>query len=175
MIESPTKQRSRPEDPPPFRIDRDGVWFYHDSPILRKPLVKLFASVLTREEDGTFWLVTPVERVAVIVVDAPFTVVQATRIGQHSDQKLELRTNVEDIVVVDNEHPIYVQIDPNSGQPTPYAVIRNGLTGLITRSVFYDLVNWAEEDEDNGDYFVHSMNERFFLGNVTQDHESVDA
>ncbi len=155
---------------PPFRIDRDGTWFYHGSPILRKPLVKLFASVLTQEDDGTFWLVTPVERVAVVVADAPFTIVEANLIGKHSDQKLQLRTNVEDVVIVDGEHPIYVETDPTSGHPIPYAVIRNRLTGLITRSVFYDLVNWAEEDEANGDYFVRSMNEKFFLGHATQNH-----
>ena len=173
MTESTNKQDGRNTDP--FFISRDGTWFYHGSPILRKPLVKLFSSVLKLEEDGTFWLETPSERVAISVVDAPFVVVEANQVGINPNQNLQLRTNTEENIIVDLEHPIFVKTNPVTGEPAPYAVIRNGLTGLITRSVFYDLVSWSEKDPNTGEYFVRSMGEKFVLGSVNADYRSMDA
>jgi hypothetical protein len=173
VVESTNKQDGRDADP--FFINRDGTWFYHGSPILRKSLVKLFASVLKREEDGTFWLETPSERVAVSVVDAPLIVVEANQVGISPNQNLQLRTNTDEDIIVDLEHPIYVKTNPDTGEPAPYAVIRNGLTGLITRSVFYDLVLWSEEDPNTGEYFVRSMDEKFVLGSLSTDYRSIDA
>jgi len=173
VVESTNKQDGR--DANPFFISRDGAWFYHGSPILRKSLVKLFASVLKREEDGTFWLETPSERVAVSVVDAPLIVVEANQVGISPNQNLQLRTNTDEDIIVDLEHPIYVKTNPDTGEPAPYAVIRNGLTGLITRSVFYDLVLWSEEDPNTGEYFVRSMDEKFVLGSLSTDYRSIDA
>lgn len=173
MTESTNKQDSG--DTAPFLIGRDGTWFYHGSPILRKSLVKLFASVLKREEDGTFWLVTPAERVNVSVADAPFVVVEANQVGISPNQNLQLRTNTDEEFIVSLEHPIYVKTNPRTSEPAPYAIIRNGLTGLITRSVFYDLVLWSEEDPNTGEYFVRSMDEKFVLGSLNMDYRSVDA
>lgn len=173
LTENTNKQDG--SDATPFFISRDGTWFYHGSAILRKSLVKLFASVLKREEDGTFWLETPSERVAVSVVDAPFVIVEANQLGRSPNQNLEIRTNTDENIIVDLEHPIYVKTNPDTGEPAPYAVIRNGLTGLITRSVFYDLVHWSEEDPSTGEYFVRSMNEKFVLGSLSTDYRSMDA
>ena len=163
------------QDKAPFFISSNGTWFYQGSPISRKSLVKLFASVLRREEDGSFWLVTPVERVAVAVADAPFMVIRANRTNSGSTQKLELFTNTDDTIVVDVEHPIYVETNPATGEPAPYAIVRNGLRGRITRSVFYDLVIWSEEEPESGEYFLRSMGEKFVIGRATTDVESTDA
>lgn len=152
-----------------FRIDRDGTWFYHGSPILRKSLVKLFSTVLTRETDGSFWLVTPVERVEVTVDDAPFVVVAATQAGSGKHQCLHFQTNLGDMIEAGPEHPIWVIVNPENGQPTPYVKIRSGIEALIARTVFYDLVAWAKEDVSMGELFIQSNNMRFSLGRFTEE------
>ena len=155
-----------------FRIARDGTWFYHGSPILRKSLVKLFSTVLTREKDGSFWLVTPVERVEVTVDDAPFVAVAATQAGSGKHQRLHFRTNLGDMIEVGPEHPISVIVNPESGQPKPYVKIRSGIEALIARAVFYDLVAWAEEDVSIGELFLQSNNMRFSLGRFTEENHT---
>src|SRR5438874_1515264 len=87
-----------------MRIARDGTWFYRGSPIARMPLVKLFASVLRREEDGSYWLVTPAERGRVTVEDAPFIAVAVDREGEGRDQRLIFRTNLDEIVTAGPGH-----------------------------------------------------------------------
>ena len=163
------------EDNTPFFINRDGTWLYHGSQIRRKSLIKLFASILVREKDGTFWLVTPVERVAVSVVDAPFVIVNANRIGTGPEQTLCLQTNIDEELTVGPEHPIYVRTNPDTGEPSPYVKLRNGLTALIARTVFYDLVLWSEQDSDNGECFVRSKNQKFILGQIDDYHRLNDA
>ena len=101
-----------------FRIARDGTWFYRGSPIGRKPLVRLFSTVLRREDDGSYWLVTPVERGRITVDDAPFVAVEMNVTGSGRDQKLSFRTNVDDWVVADDQHPISLRIDAD-GAPSP--------------------------------------------------------
>ncbi len=128
-----------------IRIARDGTWFYRGSPIGRKPLVKLFASVLRREADGEFWLVTPVERGRVTVEDAPFTAVELSVTRPGPDQVLRFRTNVDDWVEAGPEHPIRVALAPGSGEPSPYVLVRAGLEALLLRSVYYHLVELAVE------------------------------
>ena len=163
------------QDNAPFFISRDGTWLYHGSPIRRKSLVKLFASILVREKDGTFWLVTPLERVAVSVADAPFVVVKANRIRIGSKQSLRFQTNIDEELTVDLEHPIYVKTNPETGEPSPYVKLRGGLTARIARTVFYDLVLWAEHDPTNGEYFVRSENQKFILGQIDNDCSLNDA
>src|SRR3982750_1139310 len=94
-----------------MRIARDGTWFYRGSPIGRKPLVKLFSTVL-RRENGGFWLVTPVEGGRRLVEDAPFGAVEGEAAGEGQNRKLTFRTNVDDMVTVDATHPIRVDHDP---------------------------------------------------------------
>ncbi len=133
-----------------IRIARDGTWFYQGSPIGRKALVKLFASVLRREADGGYWLVTPVERGQIIVDDAPFTAVELTASGSGTAQALKFRTNVDDWVEADRDHPIRISQAPDSGEPSPYIMIRDRLEALIVRSVYYHLVDLAVERRDGG-------------------------
>ncbi|MCH7555358.1 MAG: DUF1285 domain-containing protein, partial [Proteobacteria bacterium] len=110
-----------------MRIARDGTWFYHGSPIGRKPLVKLFASVLNRDEDGVFWLITPVEKGRVEVDDAPFLAVEVTVTGEGRDQRLRFRTTLDDEVTADDDHRLRVAIDAATGEPSPYILVRGRL------------------------------------------------
>lgn len=133
-----------------MRIARDGTWFYHGSPIGRKPLVKLFASVLRREADG-YWLVTPAERCRINVDDAPFVAVAMTVSGSGRDQVLAFTTSLDDTVAAGPDHPIRVETDPATGEPSPYVMVRAGLEALIARAVFYDLVELGvERPADDG-------------------------
>ncbi len=126
-----------------IRIARDGTWFYHGSPIGRKPLV-----LLRRAPDGSYWLVTPAERGLIEVEDAPFTAVTLEARGAGHEQELVFRTNVDDEVAAGPDHPI--RVADHEGEPRPYVMVRDGLEALILRSVFYQLVDLAEERTDAG-------------------------
>ena len=151
-----------------MRILRDGTWLYHGSPIARKPLVKLFSTALRREEDGSYHLVTPVERCPVTVDDAPFVAVEVDRAIVDSRQVLTFRTNVDDHVVADADHPIRVEQDDRSGEPSPYVTVRDGLDALIARPVYYELVALGVEGhgDDESVYGVWSSGRFFELGRL---------
>ncbi|HEY5409650.1 MAG TPA: DUF1285 domain-containing protein, partial [Caulobacteraceae bacterium] len=117
-----------------IRIGRDGAWFYQGSPIGRPGLVRLFSTVLRRDEDG-FWLVTPVEKLRIAVEDAPFVAIGVEREGE----VVRFATNVGDLVEAGPLHPIRVEAGEN-GAPRPYVRVRGGLDALIGRPAFYDLV-----------------------------------
>ena len=131
-----------------MRIAGDGTWFYQGSPIGRKPLVKLFASVLRKDEDGRTYLVTPVEKVDVAVDDAHFLAVELSAEGEGGDQVLAVRTNVDDIVVIDASHPLRFGVDTRSGGLKPYLLVRGRLEALFIRARYYDLVELAAVDSD---------------------------
>lgn len=126
-----------------IRIARDGTWYHEGRPILRQRLVKLFASILRRDED-VYFLVTPVEKLAIEVEDAPFIAVEMTVHGAGREQVLVFRTNVDDRVMAGPEHPLRIETAPGSEAPSPYVHVRDGLEALIARSVYYDLVELAE-------------------------------
>lgn len=133
-----------------MRIARDGTWYYHGSPIERKQLVKLFGSILKRDDQGDFWLETPVEKCRIQVEDAPFQAVEMSVEGEKLNQRLSFRTNVDDIVIAGPENRIRVVIDSETGEPSPYLKVREGIEALITRAVFYDLVELAVEIPGEG-------------------------
>ncbi|MDE1149664.1 MAG: DUF1285 domain-containing protein [Azospirillaceae bacterium] len=143
---------SRPDEGYDIRIARDGTWFYHGSPIGRLPLVKLFSTVLRRDDAGDFWLITPAERGRITVDDAPFVAVEMRREGDGPRQRLSFRTNLDQWVVAGAEHPIRVSIDPETGEPSPYVHVRGsiglGLEARINRSVFYELAEMALDAGD---------------------------
>ena len=151
-----------------MRIARDGTWFYHGSPIGRKRLVKLFASVLRREDDGHYYLVTPVEMGRVEVDDAPFVAVAMDVSGDGPGQRLTFRTNIDEEVVADDAHPIRVDHNQWTGEPSPYVLVRDGLEALIGRAVYYDLVERGVEKEVEGEtlFGVWSCGVFFALGRV---------
>lgn len=146
-----------------IRIGRDGTWFYHGSPIGRKPLVKLFASVLRREGDGEYWLVTPAERGRIKVDEVPFLAVEVNAAGSGPAQELTFRTNLDDEVAAGAAHPIRVSHDPETQEPRPYILVRDGLEARILRPVFYELVGLAEVRRSGADE-VHGVwsREQFF-------------
>ncbi|MEM1386309.1 MAG: DUF1285 domain-containing protein [Pseudomonadota bacterium] len=144
---------------PPFcgdidmRIARDGTWFYEGSPIGRKRLVKLFASIL-KYEDGKFFLVTPVEKVGIQVDDAPFVAVDFEVQGEGDAQALRFETNVGDHATASSEHAIRLSRDATTGEPAPYIHIRRGLEALIDRKSFYRLVELGtSRSVDGTDWF----------------------
>ena len=127
---------------PPFcgdldiRIARDGTWFYLGTPIGRPALVKLFSSIL-KKEAGKYYLVTPVEKVGIQVDDAPFVAVDV----DHHDGDLHFTTQVGDTMIAGPDHPIRVERDPKTGEPSPYVLVRSNLEALIDRKSFYRLVD----------------------------------
>jgi hypothetical protein len=146
-----------------LRIGRDGTWYYHESPIRRLPLAKLFATVLRREPDGSYWLVTPAERGRILVEDVPFIAVEMTVSGSFRDQILSFRTNLDDKVEADESHPLRVVTDPRTGEPSPYVMIRCGLEARLARPVFYQLVDLgADETIDGISSFGVWSNGKFF-------------
>lgn len=128
-----------------IRIDSEGLWFYHGSPIGRKELVKLFASVLQLDEDGKYWLITPAEKGEIVVEDVPFQAVEMTVEGENEQQILTFRTNIDEIVIADEAHPIRIEVNPETEEPAPYVMVRDGLEARLTRSVFYQLVDLSVE------------------------------
>ena len=130
-----------------IRIARDGTWHYLGTPIKRMPLVKLFSTVLRREDDR-YWLVTPVERGLIDVDDAPFVAVEVTVEGEGQATRLTFRTNLDEEILAGPEHPIRVEIDPATDEPAPYIHVRDNLEALIARPVFYELAELAEEELD---------------------------
>lgn len=133
-----------------MRIARDGTWFYMGTPIGRKRMVKLFSTVLRKDDDGKTYLVTPVEKIGITVDDAPFVAVEADAFGEGEDQTIVFRTNVDDEVVAGPDHPIRVEIDPATQEPSPYVMVRDGLEALIARPVFYQLVELGAEQVIDG-------------------------
>jgi hypothetical protein len=141
-----------------IRIAKDGTWFYKGSPIGRKELVCLFASVLKRESDGAFVLETPAERGRIEVEDAPFVAVElfwreCTDPGCGAGgvrQCLTFRTNLDQMVTAGADHPIRVAIDPRTREPRPYVTVRPGLEARISRAVFYELAALAQVEVVDG-------------------------
>jgi hypothetical protein len=131
-----------------IKIRADGVWIYGGTPIGRMPLVKLFASVLRKDADGRHYLVTPVEKVDVDVADAPFLAVEMEVRGRGREHTLVFRTNVDDIVEVGAAHPLRFQIEPGSQGLKPYLLVRGRLEALLTRALYYDLVELAVDRGD---------------------------
>jgi hypothetical protein len=140
---------------PPFcgdldmRIAGDGTWFYMKTPIGRPALVRLFASVLKREQDKYF-LVTPVEKCGITVDDAPFLAVELGVEEAGRNRILNFRTNVDDWVACGPDHALRFEPETQTGGLKPYLHVRRGLWAKVTRALFYDLVELSEERDVDG-------------------------
>lgn len=131
-------------------IKRDGTWFYLGTPIGRMPLVRLFSTVLRKDEDGRTYLVTPVEKIGITVEDAPFVAVEMNADMRDGEQVLTFRTNVGDVVEAGPENPIrYEIVDSNDGVK-PYLLVRGRLEALLSRPVMHELISHGEEIEVDG-------------------------
>ena len=141
---------------PPFcgdidmEIRADGTWFYMGTPIGRAPLVRLFSTVLRKDEDGRTYLVTPVEKVGIRVVDAPFLAVEMDASGEGAGRILTFRTNVGDVVAAGPEHPLRFVIEGGNAELKPYLLVRGRLEALVSRAVMYELVALGETVEIDG-------------------------
>ncbi len=130
-----------------IRIARDGRWFHEGTPIRRERMVKLFSTILRKDDDGEFYLVTPVEKMRIRVDDAPFVAVDLDAAGSGREQVLVFTTNVGDQVVADEQHPLRVVEDAQTGEPSPYVMVRAGLEALINRPTFYRLAECMQEQQ----------------------------
>ena len=143
-------------------IRADGTWHYQNSPIQRAALVKLFASVLRRDADGRHYIVTPVEMFDVAVEDAPFLAVEMQVDGAGTEQQLTFRTNVDDIICCGPDHPIRFVEEAGSGGLKPYILVRGRLEALVSRAVYYDLIELALPSDSNAeDLHLWSGGKRF--------------
>ena len=150
-------------------IDREGRWIHEGGEIKRPAMVKLFASILVYEE-GDYFLITPVEKWRIKVEVAPLLVIAAERETRDGSQAIKLTTRTGDIVVVDSQHPLSMQPFPGSAEPLPLVLIRRNLQALLSRNVFYQIVEWAAEISDDQntsethELSISSMGSVFVLG-----------
>ncbi|HCL64497.1 MAG TPA: DUF1285 domain-containing protein [Rhizobium sp.] len=141
---------------PPFcgdidmEIKSDGTWYYMGTPIGRAPLVRLFSTVLRKDDDGKTYLVTPVEKVGIRVQDAPFLAVEMSESERKGQQVLTFRTNVGDVVEAGAEHPLRFVVHGENHELKPYLHVRGRLEALISRAVMYELVELGEIVEVDG-------------------------
>ena len=133
-----------------MEIRRDGTWFYMGTPIGREALVRLFASVLRKDDDGQTYLVTPVEKVQIRVEDAPFVAVEVVASGEGDAQVLTFRTNVGDVVEAGPEHPLRFEDEDGTGGMKPYLHVRGRLEALVNRAMMHELARLGEEIEVDG-------------------------
>ena len=164
---------------PPFcgdldmRIATDGTWFYLGTPIGRPALVKLFSTILKRE-DGKYFLVTPVEKVGIRVDDAPFLAVEMEKDGEGAARTLRFRTNVEEWVSCDSDHRLRFE-EAADGGLTPYLHVRADLWAKVTRALYYDLVEMGEVRVVDGRemFGVMSGGEFFSMADAAQARDPV--
>lgn len=123
-----------------MRIAADGRWFHQGGEITRPAMVRAFASLLRLDTDGSHWLVTPFEKLAITVEDAPFMAVEVHSEGSGKKRSLAFRLNSDDLVVTGPEHAMELRGD------LPYLHVRNGLWAKLTRSVYYELAELALEE-----------------------------
>lgn len=148
-----------------MRIARDGVWWHEGKPIRRESLVRLFSTILRREDDDCYYLLTPVEKWRIRVDDAPFVAVVLEVLDVGETRTLVFHTNVGDKIAAGPEHPLRVEYD-TAGEPSPYIHVRAALWALISRSVFLELAELAQIQQGNDGqvYTVHSQGSCFVLG-----------
>lgn len=127
-----------------LRIEADGTWVYGGSPIGRKALVRLFATILRKDADGLHYLVTPVEKIVIDVADAPFLAVELDVKGEGTSQILSFRTNVDDTVIAGPDNPLRFERDEANDGVKPYILVRGALDALVTRALTYDLIALAQ-------------------------------
>ena len=152
-----------------MRIARDGTWYHEGAPIQRLTLARLFSTILRREDDGCYYLVTPVEKWRIQVEDAPFVAVLLEVSDKGAKQQaLRFTTNLGDDVTVGPEHPLEVEYATPGGEPAPYVQVRARLRALLSRPVFLELTELGEEREVDGKplYGVWSQGVFFPLGSL---------
>ena len=147
-------------------IDREGRWYHQGGRIERMALVKLFASILTRLDNGEYWLVTPAERGRIDVEDVPFVITRAEIKGEGKEASITLFTNLDDEIPLDADHPIRMGGDEAN---RPYVSLGGNLEARISRAIFYDLASTAETE--TGRFVLWSNGTGFDLGSTGEESE----
>jgi hypothetical protein len=128
-----------------MRIARDGTWYHQGEPIRRAAMVRLFSTILRREADGGYVLVTPAEKLDIAVEDAPFLAIELRTDGTGRDRRLAFRLNSGDLIVAGPEHRL--RIGTREDGPHPYLHVRAGLEALLSRAVYYELAELMIEED----------------------------
>ena len=149
-----------------MKISKDGKWFFMGSLIGREKMVKLFSSVLRLDEDGFYYLVTPVEKIKIEVADKPFVIVTYDKEIIDDQETFFFQTNVGDVVPLNSSHPLRIEFSETTNEPSPYLLVRKNLEGLISRNVFYQLVQEAAEDKNSKELIIESSGINFSLGKI---------
>ena len=129
-----------------IRISTDGRWFHEGDEICRITLVKMFASILLRDEIGEYWLATPVEKGRITVDDVPFIISKMIVTGDVNlkSTKIEFLTNLGHKVSLDAAHPLQLFVAQNTQDLRPYIEVQDGLLAKLSRPVYYELSEYAE-------------------------------
>lgn len=151
-----------------MRIDREGRWFFMNSPIGRKRMVKLFSKVLRLDDDGEYYLVTPVEKIRIEVEERPFLIIDYQIIEDNEDQIIVFETNTGEKFILDDDHPIVFKTNSETGEPKPYVRVRSNLEGIISRNIFYKLIDLSTKKEIEGNqiFVINSNNQEFTIGKL---------
>jgi hypothetical protein len=149
-----------------MKIARDGKWFFKNSPIGREKMVKLFSTVIRFDGDGFYYLVTPVEKIKLQVEDKPFVVTTFNKEVIDGKEVYLFQTNVDDIITLTNENPLRVEIDKKTQEPSPYILVRKNLEALISRNVFYQLIEESKLNSKTQELEINSGGDIFTLGKV---------
>ena len=149
-----------------MRIARDGKWFFKNSPIGREKMVRLFSTVIRLDDDGFYYLVTPVEKIQLKVEDKPFVIKTFNKEIIDGKEFFLFQTNVDDVVTLSNSNPIRVEINKDTQEPSPYLLVRKNLEALISRNVFYQLIEEAKLNDKTQELEINSGDDVFSLGKV---------
>ena len=124
-----------------LKVKANGEWWHEGQLIKRQALIDLFSTVLWKE-DGKFYLKTPVEKIEIEVEDEPLFVNQVDQVEVEGKRYIQLTTTTQDVVIVDQEHPVFMR--EYSGELRPYVYVRFGINALIQRSAFFHLIEMGE-------------------------------
>ena len=149
-----------------MKISRDGKWFFKNSPIGREKMIKLFSTVIRLDADGFYYLVTPVEKIQLQVEDRPFVIKTFNKELIDGKEVFLFQTNVDDIVTLSNINPLRVETNKDTQEPSPYILVRKNLEALISRNVFYQLVEEAKLNDKTQELEINSGDDVFSLGKV---------
>ena len=133
-----------------MKIMRNGKWFYMGTEIKRPAMVKLFSGILRLDSDNFYYLVTPVEKVRISVEDAPFIATSLISENKDNINHLYFITNVNEKILLTKNNPLEIKIDNITEEPSPYIFVRKNLKALISRSVFYELIELASKKNIDG-------------------------
>ena len=157
----------------PFFINAQCEWYYKESKITRHSMVKLFSSILVRDNDNTYHLRTPVEDVLVEVIDAPYIITEMSITNKHNLSYICLKTNVDFNLILGKKNPLWLEKKQNSDELIPYVLVKKGIIAKVSRSVYYQLVELLEVKKIKNTIYngIYSGKEFFVLDKPVSRHK----